>query len=84
LKQRYLRCLKDSSLVPHGYCFGIINSAKHQNNVLQKNNLNDIYNPDQSVINNSPFVENEALRVQGNIFGEFEHMGDYPVFYTSD
>ena len=56
LKRRYLRCLKDSSTVPHGYC----------------------------VINNSPFIENEGLRVQFNIFGEFENIGKFPVCYTEE
>ena len=36
------------------------------------------------VINNSPFIRNEHLRVQFNIFGEFEEMGPFPILYTAD
>ena len=36
------------------------------------------------VINNSPFINNEHMRVQFNIFGEFPEMGPYPLMYTDE
>ena len=35
-----------------------------------------------SLINNSPNVEDPDLRVGTNLFGEFETLGSYPVFFT--
>jgi hypothetical protein len=35
-----------------------------------------------SVINNSPHVEDPDLRVSTNLFGEFQSLGDYPVYFT--
>ena len=37
-----------------------------------------------SVINNSPFVENEDLRVSCNIFGENAKLGPHPLFFTEN
>jgi hypothetical protein len=36
------------------------------------------------VINSSPFVSNEALRVSFNIFGEFKELGPFPLFYSDE
>ena len=36
------------------------------------------------IINNSPFIESENLRVQTNIFGEFSQLGPFPIAYTDE
>ena len=36
------------------------------------------------VINSSPYVSNEALRVSYNIFGEFKELGPFPLFYSEE
>ena len=35
------------------------------------------------MINNSPNVEDPDLRVCTNLFGEFESLGAYPVYFTN-
>ena len=37
-----------------------------------------------TVINNSPFVQNEKMRVSCNIFGEISKLGPFPRYYTDD
>ena len=37
-----------------------------------------------TVINNSPYVQNERMRVSCNIFGEIRKLGPFPRFYTDD
>jgi len=37
-----------------------------------------------TVINNSPFVQSDKIRVGFNIFGEFSRFGPFPLFYTDD
>ena len=53
--------------------------------IIQNYNLIQNYSNFESlfsVINNSPNVESDTLRVQSNIFGEFPEKGPYPLFHT--
>ena len=36
------------------------------------------------VINNSPFLESESLRVGTNIFGENPSIAPFPIFFTDE
>ena len=37
-----------------------------------------------TVINNSPLLESESLRVSTNIFGENKKIANFPIFYPKD
>ena len=37
-----------------------------------------------TVINNSPLLESESLRVSTNIFGENKRISNFPIFYPKN